>query len=101
MSCNELTEEESKVNMIERDGKRVPISYQLGTFLSHLITERVREEKRRPSYNQRSNIRELKEITWIEKLLQTPIEDHRKFCLWRILIPYLVNIKGIWEFEIY
>lgn len=34
-------------------------------------------------------------ITWIEKLLQTPIKDHRYFCLWHILIPYLVNIKKL------
>ena len=34
-----------------------------------------------------------KEIEWIEKLLQTPINDFRKYCLWRILFPYLINIK--------
>ena len=34
-------------------------------------------------------------IAWIEKLLQTPIKDHRYFCLWHILIPYLVNIKKL------
>lgn len=30
---------------------------------------------------------------WIEKLLQTPIEDGRKYALWKILCPYLVNVK--------
>ena len=34
-------------------------------------------------------------IEWIEKLLQIPLEDYRKFCLWRILCPYLVNVKKI------
>jgi len=34
-------------------------------------------------------------IQWIERLLQTPIQDHRKFALWRILAPYLVNVKGL------
>jgi hypothetical protein len=29
----------------------------------------------------------------IEKLLQTPLEDHRKFIVWRILAPYLINIR--------
>jgi non-catalytic primase subunit PriX-like protein len=33
-------------------------------------------------------------IAWIEKLLQTPIDDYRKFAIWRILAPYLINIKG-------
>ena len=32
-------------------------------------------------------------IWWIEKLLQTPIEDYRKFAVWRILAPYLINIR--------
>jgi hypothetical protein len=32
---------------------------------------------------------------WIENLLQTPLEDHRKYCLLHILIPYLVNVKGL------
>ena len=36
---------------------------------------------------------------WIEKLLETPIADHRHFCLWHILIPYLVNVKGLSEHE--
>lgn len=31
---------------------------------------------------------------WIEKLLETPIEDGRKYALWKILCPYLVNIKS-------
>ena len=32
-------------------------------------------------------------IRWIEKLLQTPLEDHRKFTVGRILAPYLINIR--------
>src|SRR6185437_11884438 len=34
-------------------------------------------------------------IKWIENLLQTPIEDYRKQCLWQILCPYLVNIRNL------
>jgi hypothetical protein len=34
-------------------------------------------------------------MDWIENLLQTPLEDHGKYCLWRILIPYLVNIRKL------
>jgi hypothetical protein len=32
-------------------------------------------------------------IWWIEKLLQTPIDDYRKFVVWRILAQYLINIR--------
>ena len=32
-------------------------------------------------------------IRWIEKLLQTPLNDYRKFVIWSILSPYLINIR--------
>ena len=32
-------------------------------------------------------------IRWNEKLLQTPLEDYRKFVVWRILTPYLIDIR--------
>jgi hypothetical protein len=38
---------------------------------------------------------ESKKIWWIEKLLSIPISDHRKFCLWRIFLPYLLNIRKL------
>ncbi|HEY7078848.1 MAG TPA: hypothetical protein VH500_04040 [Nitrososphaeraceae archaeon] len=34
-------------------------------------------------------------IKWIESLLQTPIEDNRKFLVWRFLVPYLINIRRL------
>jgi hypothetical protein len=32
-------------------------------------------------------------IRRIETLLQIPISDNRKYALWRIIAPYLINIK--------
>lgn len=32
---------------------------------------------------------------WIEKLLETPIQDCRKLVLWKVLCPYLVNIRKL------
>jgi hypothetical protein len=32
-------------------------------------------------------------IRWIENLLQTPLDDYRKYVIWRILVPYLINIR--------
>ena len=40
-------------------------------------------------------------IWWVEKLLQTPIDDYRKFARWRILVPYLIKIRHISENETY
>ena len=34
-------------------------------------------------------------IPWIERLLKTPIPDHRKYCIWRIIAPYLINVKHL------
>ena len=32
--------------------------------------------------------------------MNTPIIDFRYYCLWRILIPYLVNIKGFYDIDV-
>lgn len=34
-------------------------------------------------------------IRWIESLLITRLEDHRKYVLWLILAPYLINLKKL------
>src|SRR4051812_25743386 len=34
-------------------------------------------------------------IAWLEKLLQTPIDDYRKNAVSLILAPYLINIKKV------
>ena len=34
-------------------------------------------------------------IPWIERLLKTPVPDHRKYCIWRIHAPYLINVKHL------
>jgi hypothetical protein len=46
-------------------------------------------------YQRRSNSKRRKFIPWIEKLLMTPISDHRKYCIWRIHAPYLINVKRL------
>jgi hypothetical protein len=35
-------------------------------------------------------------IRWIEKgILEHPLSDHRKYIIWRILSPYLLNVKKL------
>jgi len=36
-----------------------------------------------------------KQYQWIENLLNKPIHDHRKYCIWRVLVPYLINVRGL------
>jgi hypothetical protein len=42
-------------------------------------------------YQRRNNPKNF--TSWIEKLLKTPILDHRKYSVWRILAPYLINVR--------
>lgn len=50
--------------------------------------------------NGKVNYTHINKIGWIEKLLETPLADNRKYCLWKILIPYLANIKKLPKYEI-
>jgi hypothetical protein len=34
-------------------------------------------------------------VSWIELLLQTPISNYRKYCIWRIFAPYLLNSRHL------
>ena len=67
----------------------------IGTFYAHLKSKKMEIDQRLQSdYSSHGN-QESHEIPWIEKLLETPIRDLRKLCLWRILVPYLVNVKRV------
>jgi hypothetical protein len=81
------------VKVVQRwDGQRPAINYLLRDFRRWLIDEQM---KQRLIDSKRSRVQKAnpKTISWIEKLLQTPIDDYRKFVIWRILSPYLINIR--------
>jgi len=76
----------------------------LRDFRRYLIQEKIDiafkdaklKRKRRSSYyptNHTNN--HPNKWPWIEVLLKTPIADFRKFTMWRILAPYLINIKKL------
>jgi non-catalytic primase subunit PriX-like protein len=80
------------------DGTRPPINYLLRDYSTWLVAEKINEEKARNYRNTYSNVsfyNSTSNITWIEKLLWTPIPDHRKYAIWRIVIPYLFNVKNL------
>jgi hypothetical protein len=74
-------------------------------LIDQQIAEGRRTRVRRQSQNQNNRRRNFNSdcsrqggpnsIGWIEKLLQTPLDDFRKYCIWRILTPYLINIKKL------
>ena len=67
----------------------------MGDFHVYLVDEFQRNISLRKTYDFTNTIDQIngKEIEWIEKLLKTPINNFRKYCRWRILCPYLINIK--------
>jgi Primase X len=86
------------------DGFRPPINYLLRDYRIWLVDEKINEKKQFQIYrNQHSSTgcyRSSNTIPWIEKLLQMPIADYRKYVIWRIVLPYLFNIKKLSETEV-
>ncbi|MDN5846425.1 MAG: DNA primase noncatalytic subunit PriX [Candidatus Nitrosocosmicus sp.] len=68
--------------------------------MDHLIQIRLETDELRKENLNTNPIINGDKIAWIDKLLETPIPDHRYFCLWHILIPYLKNIKRLSNDEI-
>lgn len=82
------------------DGIEVIANALVLPFMDHLIQLKIEAEEIRKRDDKSDISRDNKKIKWIEKLLDTPIDDHRYFCLWHILIPYLKNIKRLSENDI-
>ena len=89
---------------------RPNIRYLLEGFYVHLCNQRIQEMHEYGSTNIGVRIPKLRSpvsvgngngngngngIQWIEILLQIPITDYRKFAIWRVLAPYLLNIRGL------
>lgn len=82
-----------EVKIIQRwNGQKPAINYLLRYFQLWLINEKI-QYKRMDTKRARIQTTNPKTILWIEKLLQTPLDDYRKFVVWRILSPYLINIR--------
>jgi hypothetical protein len=92
-----LSESKALVQIIQKwDGNRIPIQCLLKDFRRWLVQEEYHQKlinNRKKRYKRR--IIPSNTYKWIENLLQTPLVDHRKYCLLHILVPYLVNVKGL------
>jgi hypothetical protein len=91
------------VRVVKRwNGFKPNISYLLGSFHSWLVNQSLKGLQ-----SQRCNINRHEievnaissNIRWIENLLQTPIADFRKLAIWRVLVPYLLNIRALSPYE--
>jgi hypothetical protein len=95
-----LSFEESKVKIIQKwNGYRPPIQLLTKEFrrwlLQEEINQKIQNKKFQKVFTTTLSKKNISRIEWIETLLKVPLEDQRKSCLWRILIPYLVNVKKV------
>ena len=91
-----------KVRIIQKwDDKSPAIQWITSDFNDYLIKKKIDKVSKKEINNKKKEYtkeklnRQDSKIIWIEKLLQTPIEDGRKQCLWQILCPYLINIRKL------
>lgn len=77
----------------------LPIDIELlRSFRLWLADNDIRDRQEKYQKNNESSFKEnitTKFYFWIEKLLQTPIPRFRRYCLYKIIVPYLVNIKKL------
>ena len=91
------------VHIIQRwDGYRPEINYILYDFSIRVYGQEclrlMKAHKRKQKQNKSSlDHNYCNQIYWIEKLLSTPLADYRKYCIWRIVTPYLLNIRKLSE----
>jgi Primase X len=88
----------AQVKVVKEFDKTAPlpnINLLIGNFYVYLKDQQIKESGYRNRIEQPSWNNNDKSVGWIEKLLQTPLPDFRKSCIWRILAPYLINVKGL------
>jgi hypothetical protein len=88
----------TEVKIIQKwNGIRPSIKLLIGDFYTYLTDCKIKKERELRKCKYSKDITEYiaNNIQWIENLLETPIEDGRKYCMWRILCPYLINIKKL------
>ena len=102
----------TRVKVIQRwDGKRPSIQPLLKHFRTWLMQKRVddTQETSKQKYikfnsiiasQNQQNINN--KISWIEQgILESTLSDHRKYVIWRILSPYLLNVRKLPKEESY
>jgi Primase X len=98
--------EDAVVKTLQKwDGNRPPIQPMLTPFKIWLTQKRIDEELKKDTQFQMTVYRSQEStntIKWIEKgILDHPLSDHRKYIIWRILSPYLLNVKKLPKEEAY
>jgi hypothetical protein len=94
--------QDAEVKIVQKwDGIRPSIQPLLREFRRWLIQKKVDafeelEKQEKFQMTVSKNQKPTNTIKWIEKgILKHPFSDHRKYIIWRILSPYLLNVKKL------
>jgi hypothetical protein len=108
LKCVAKSRLDAEVKTIQKwDGSRPSIQPLLRDFRRWLIQKRiddVEELKKQEKFQMTvsKNQQPINTIKWIEKgIIDHPLSDHRKYIIWRILSPYLLNVKKLPKEEAY
>ena len=98
--------DKTAVKIIQQwNGSRPTMMLLVGSFHAHLIDQKMKQNQRdkRRRYQKYDTITGASPaiIPWIEKLLTIALPDYRKYCTWRILAPYLTNVRKLQDDEAY
>jgi hypothetical protein len=91
----------SQVSIISKFDNKVPlpkINLLAGSFIAYqkeIQRQEARDNNCRRQAAGNYNCNNVESYYWIEKLLQTPLADYRKNCIWRMLAPYLINVRKL------
>jgi len=96
---------QSKVRIVQLSNNYKPnIRYLLEGLWEHLIqlrnneiSERARFEIKHP-YDV-TQLQSFRDWGWVERLLQKPLGDFRKYCITFVLVPYFLNIKRLSDLD--
>jgi len=84
------------VKIIQKwDNYRPKMTLLLGSFCTYLKDQKLKEQRVLQQNASRMASSVAENIPWIDRLLQTAVSNGRKYCIWRILVPYLVNRKHL------
>jgi Primase X len=100
--------QDAEIKIIQKwDDSRPSIQPMLRDFRRWLIQKKIdafEELKKQEKFQMTvsKNQERKNTIKWIEKgILEHPFSDHRKYIIWRILSPYLLNVKKLRKEEAY
>jgi hypothetical protein len=101
---NYITDPSTEVKIIQRWNSVRPkfnaLLYEFNIWLTDREVKRIKENitklERVADHKEAVwNIDRNNSTPWIETLLQTGLLDHRKYCIWKILSPYLLNVRKL------